>query len=923
MPDVIPDERIISDISRRVAFSTDASFYTKIPRLVVQVANTEEMQQLLQLVSHHGIAVTFRAAGTSLSGQAISDSVLIMLTRDWQQTRVLEDGRRITLQPGVIGAAANQALRPFQRKIGPDPASINTCKIGGIAANNASGMCCGVKNNSYHTLDEIQFVLSDGTCVDTGNAASVGRFRTSHATLLKGLSELAMVVRNNPALSSRIEHQYRLKNTLGYGINALLDFDDPVDILSHLLIGSEGTLAFIASITYRTVAIPAASATGLYLFGDIRQACEQIPALRQHNVSAVELMDTRALRSVANLLAPFCDAPVKDGEVALLIEVGAGDEATLNARLAHINRELEGSAAKPMCPFTPEPQRCAELWKIRKGLFPAVGAVRQTGTTVIIEDVAFPLEYLADGLNGLERLFRQHGYDEAIIFGHALDGNVHFVFTQGFETAGDIERYQHFMQDVAQLVTEQFQGTLKAEHGTGRNMAPFLALQWGEDGAGIMRRIKNLLDPAGVLNPGVIINDDPKAHLKDLKSLPSVDPIVDKCIECGFCEPQCPSLHYTLSPRQRIALQRRRATLAVEERVQIDRDFQFLGVDSCAATGLCATTCPVGINTGNWITELRTRAASHAWVANYTRSHLSSLLAAGRAGLSTARQLARWLGPDRLSDFSRQANRLTGGLIPVWYDALPDGADTHYQTSAGFSQKVVYFITCPNRVFGSSGGEEALPDVVVRLLNKAGFEVLVPKRSEGQCCGQPWQSKGYPDHSRQAKEGLTELLQRFSENGKWPVIVDASPCARQLQDNEKLKLFEITEFLLTQAVPRLKITPSDEAIMLHITCSSTHMDNGLALRTLAHLCSENVTEAENITCCGFAGDKGFTHPELNAAALASLPAAIPQGCQRGVSNSRTCELGLSHHSGIPYAHILYLLDEVSRPLSPSESEQHE
>lgn len=889
--EVIPAQRCISKLSQRLAFSTDASFYHKVPKLVVQVATLAEMQSLLASAQQHGVALTFRAAGTSLSGQAISDSVLVMLTRDWQHSEVLGQGAKVKLQPGVIGAHANQKLAPFGRKIGPDPASINTCQIGGIAANNASGMCCGVKHNSYHTLDSMSFVLADGTYVDTNDAASVAAFRNSHSELLQQLQDLGEQVRANAELSANIATQFRLKNTMGYGLNALLDYQDPLDILAHLLIGSEGTLGFIADITYRTIAVPKASATGLYLFPDSHAACAVIPKLKALGVDAVELMDDRSLQSVQPLLNKLTTATPPAGAVALLIELGRDTDEELRQAQQALEQLLASYQA--LCPMSADKPTSQALWQIRKGLFPAVGAVRASGTTVIIEDVAVPLEALPDAVNALQALFDQHGYHEAIIFGHALDGNVHFVFTQGFATEQEKERYAAFMDDVAKLITARFGGTLKAEHGTGRNMAPYLYAQWGGAGLAVMQRIKALVDPQGILNPGVILNDDPQAHLQDLKLMPPVNATVDACIECGFCEPQCPSLHYTLSPRQRIALMRRNAHRSSAEQQAIANDFQHLGIDSCAATGLCATACPVGINTGAWVQELRAEQAQHQGTANWLARHQQGVETIARFALKAGRPLSKL-----------QHKR----------PALPPAAQPFAarNVQAPTSEKVIYFTTCPNRVFGSEA-QEPLPTVVQRLCAKVGIQLQVVE-PQGHCCGQPYLSKGYPTQAQDKQQALRDYLWQVTEQGRFPVVFDASPCALQVRDLEGLHCYELAEFLQQQVASKLQLTPLSVPLMLHVTCSSRHLDQGQSLRALAAQCSTQVIEPEQIQCCGFAGDKGFTQPQLNASALEPLAAQVPQGCSHAVSNSRTCEIGLSHHAGqheLHYHHIAYLLDELS------------
>ncbi len=230
----IDEERIITQEAQRLAYGTDASFYRLIPQVVLRLNSLEEVVFTIKSCEKLALPFTFRAAGTSLSGQAVSDSVLITLTDDWRKHQILEQGEKIRLQPGVIGADANKYLAPFQRKIGPDPASINTCKIGGIAANNASGMCCGTAQNSYQTVDNMKVVFADGLVLDTSDSNSVEAFKQQRSDLVSGLETLKMETLANKELSARIKHKYRLKNTTGYALNALVDYDDPIDILKQL-----------------------------------------------------------------------------------------------------------------------------------------------------------------------------------------------------------------------------------------------------------------------------------------------------------------------------------------------------------------------------------------------------------------------------------------------------------------------------------------------------------------------------------------------------------------------------------------------------------------------------------------------------------------------------------------------------------------
>ncbi|WP_244434225.1 FAD-binding and (Fe-S)-binding domain-containing protein [Azospirillum sp. B506] len=884
----------------------------------------DEVVRLLRITRGHKVPVTFRAAGTSLSGQAVSDSVLVVLGDGWRGCSIGPDAATVTLQPGVIGAEANRRLAPLGRKIGPDPASIATARIGGIAANNASGMCCGTAQNSYRTLESMRLVLADGTVLDSADLASRIRFRDSHGALLDRLAVLGARTRADEALATRIRDKFRIKNTTGYSLNALVDYEDPVDILQHLMIGSEGTLGFISTITLRTVPDHPHKASALLFFPDIGEACRAVALLKAAPVDAAELMDRASLRSIQD--KPGMPPQIRSfgPEVAaVLVETRAENAAALNANVAEIAAVLAGCVTIGDTGFTTDAKACEGFWKIRKGLFPAVGAIRQTGTTVIIEDVAFPLPRLAEATRELQALFERHGYREAIIFGHALEGNLHFVFTQAFDTEAEIDRYRRFMDDVAALVVSRYDGSLKAEHGTGRNMAPFVEMEWGPQAYGLMKEIKDLFDPEGLLNPGVILNGDPEAHLKNLKPLPPADPLVDTCIECGFCEPTCPSHRFTLSPRQRIVGRREMARLEAAggdapRLAEIGAAYEYQGIDTCAACGLCATACPVGIETGLLIKSMRgeRRGALARKAGALVADHMEGTLGLARTGLRLADLARRTIGHDATQAAARL---LSGGALPALPRNLPTATTftPHPDTAASAADDVptvVYAPSCVSRTMGPAAADpqqRPLPEVVESVMRKAGFRILYPEAADGQCCGMPLESKGLIEAADAKADAMLAALKKASRGGRYPVVMDTSPCALRLKKrltDAGLRILDVAEFLSEFALPRLDIAKSTEPVMLHLTCSTRRMGLDGALTAVAKACAETVVVPPDVGCCGFAGDKGFTTPELNAHALRHLPAAVPEGCASGYSTSRTCEIGLSDKAGVPYRSITYLVD---------------
>ena len=646
--EILPKDRVFIFLLHTLAYGTDASFYRLIPKMVIWAKTSEEVSDVLKLSSDMSLPVVFRAAGTSLSGQAITDSILLVTSRDWNKIKINADASLVTLEPSVVGNNANLALAAFGKKIGPDPASINSAMIGGIAANNASGMCCGTTDNSYKTLEHMKIIFRDGSELDTSSSKSIDEFKNKHKDLVNGIKELALKVNTNKSLHDKIVRKFKIKNTCGYSLNALVDFEDPIKIISHLMIGSEGTLGFIKDITYKTVPEYKDKASALMIFKNVKDACEAVVTMRTKcktrmlnaQVDAAEIMDRAALRSVEDKEGmPSFLKSLGDTATAVLVETRAPDAKILDKNIEKILNELKHIEPETPLYFTKKIEEYTAYWKIRKGLFTAVGAARETGTTCIIEDVAYPIESLADGTLELQTFFKKYGYDEAIIFGHSLDGNLHFVFNQTFDTQEEITRYENFMAEVANQVAVKYKGSLKAEHGTGRNMAPFVELEWGEDAYNLMKEIKNLFDPKGLLNPGVILNDDKSIHIKNFKTMPKSDDLIDKCIECGFCEPTCPSNMLTLTPRQRVAAYRHMNNLEGVELKAFKEQYQYEGIETCATCSLCSLSCPVDIDTGSLTKKLRSEQIGKLGhgVAGTMVNHYSGILSAGRVAMSSVK----------------------------------------------------------------------------------------------------------------------------------------------------------------------------------------------------------------------------------------------------------------------------------------------
>jgi D-lactate dehydrogenase len=933
---IVGAERVLTRPIDLIAFASDASFYRLIPRAVVFPRAVEEIQALFRFSHEHRLPLTFRAAGTSLSGQAITDGILVEVARYWRQAKVEDGGKKVRVQPGVIGGHVNHMLRPYRAKIGPDPASINSCMMGGILSNNSSGMCCGVAQNAYHTLDSMTFVLPSGTAIDTADPRAEEIFLEREPRLAEVLLELKRQIESSAALRERIRSKYRMKNTTGYSLNAFLDYARPVEIFEHLLVGSEGTLAFIAGAVLNTVPDLPVKYTGLLLFPDPYAACASIVPLRDAGAKALELMDRAALRSVETQAGiPPSIRGLPEGAAGLLAEFQSADEAERSLLESQARAAVAGLQLLEPPLFTHQAAEQALLWKIRQGMFPSVGAVRKSGTTVVIEDVAFPIERLADAAVDLNGLFRKHGYDNAILFGHAKDGNLHFVITQSFNDQAAVDQYARFMDDVVRLVVERYDGALKGEHGTGRNMAPFVETEWGAEAYAIMKRLKELADPENLLNPGVIINPDPHAHLDNLKRLPVVEDEVDKCIECGYCEAHCPSRDLTLTPRQRIAVRREMARLEAGPKngsilAALEADFPYMALDTCAVDGLCSIACPVGIDTGQLTKRFRRLRHSPASqkLALFLAGHFSLAERLARFGLRLGHMTSALLGESAMTGITRGIRGILGRPFPLWTPDVPQPATVHRPATERAGAQAIYFPSCISRVMGRLPGEPddaSLMEVLVTLAHRAGMPVFIPDGVSGTCCGVVFSSKGYDQAHRATANRTIERFWDWSEHGRLPIVMDTSPCTYGILTSrpyltpanqekfDRLRILDSLVFVSDQLLPRLTVKQKAGAVALHPVCSVIKLGLAPKLEGIARACSEEVNVPLHAGCCGFAGDRGFLFPELTASATQREAEELQSRRYDGYfSSSRTCEIGMTRATGHVYRSFIYLLEQASR-----------
>ena len=917
-------DRVYTDHLRRYAYGVDASCYSYLPKVVVKAEDEREVRRLIRLCHQCGTPFTFRAAGSSLSGQCSSEDVLIVCNDGFKKMEVIDDGKALKCECGVIGSDANDLLKPYNRKIGPDPATLATALVGGILNNNSSGMCCGTAQNSYKTIRSIRVVLLDGTVLDTSDKKSIEQFLKEKPQMVEDILQLRKEILADEELTHLIHHKYKIKNTTGYGLNSLVDFEDIIDIINHLFIGSEGTLGFVSEIVYNTVEDVPHKGCGLMFFRTLNDASLAVVALAnmgREKVVAAEMMDYQSLKAVQTLEnVPDFVREVPEGTSAILFQTESYSKETVDENLAFIKEQLKDIPTAIPSLYSQDPKEYDSWWAIRKGILPIVGGQRRKGTTVITEDVCFQIEDFTKGIEMLTELFHKYDFvDGGVIFGHALSGNVHFNITPDFNDPKDTKNFGDLVKEMSERVSG-FGGSLKAEHGTGRMVAPFVEMEWGRKAYEINRRIKAIFDPTRILNPDVMITDDPDVYKKNLKAQCVIDDAFTICMECGFCEKHCPSRNLTLTPRQRIALLRETKRLENEGNFtlasELRKGYEYFGVETCAACSMCKGLCPLSIDTAQIALSMRRIDPPAPELAKKIYDNFSTTLQMCRAGVSLEGIAGSIITQKAISKITEGLHGVTG-VTPYVPKTTPKA--NRYKLKNRIKptnfEKVVYFSTCANRAFKPNQGyddDRSLQQVVESLCNKAHIDIIYPEHIENLCCGLSFEN--YDDVHERAVKDLHDALMKASQNGKYPIVIDHSACFNHaFKHMPDLEINDISEFLCKYVVPHLDIEKCDERVIVHKQCKIKSLNKSQYIEDLARLCTDHVFNIKSFACDGFAGQKGFFTPELNKAATKDLAGEIAEyGATLGVSSSSTCEIGLGENGGIPFVGVAFLLDRCSK-----------
>ncbi|MFD7920927.1 FAD-binding and (Fe-S)-binding domain-containing protein [Streptomyces sp. NPDC059740] len=928
--------KVLHSLSDLVRYASDASPYRFVPQVVVVAETVADVAAVFAYAHSHHRNLVFRSAGTSLNGQAQGEDILVDVRRHWSGVEVLADGRHARIAPGTTVVRANATLARHGRVLGPDPASAIAATLGGVVANNASGMTAGTTCNSYRMMASATVVLPSGTVVDTAAPDADARLAAAEPALCAGLLELKAEIEADREFTDRIRAKYTIKNTNGYRLDAFLDGETPVQILRGLMVGSQGTLGFLAETVFDTLPLDRHTSTALLFFPDLRAAAAAVPGFNAARATAVELMDGNTLRasvSVAGVPADWAGLPRET--TALLVEFRAPDEATLAAHETAARKvldevELVAPVASVTNSFTRDARTIAGYWKARKAFVTAVGGSRPSGTTLITEDFAVPPAQLADACAALLELQAEHGFDAAVA-GHAAHGNLHFLLAFDAARPADVERYAAFMDAFCRLAVERFDGSLKAEHATGRNIAPFLELEWGTRATELMWRVKALFDPRGVLAPRVMLDRDPRAHLRGLKTIPEVEAIADPCIECGFCEPTCPSKDVTTTPRQRIVLRREMMRQAPDSPVTASLldSYGYDAVDTCAGDSTCKLACPVGIDTGAMMKDFRHRRHSprEERIADLTARRFGAVERGARLAVAAAERIGDGL---LASATARVRAAVRPDLVPEWLPEVPGAAARRLPVTERPGAHAVYYPACVNRIFGEPEQHRGptLPEAVVAVSARAGRPVWIPQDVTGTCCSTIWHSKGYESGTATMANRIVEAAWGWTAGGRLPLVVDASSCTLGIaqevlpyltEENRELHgqltVVDSLVWAAEELLPRLRVEHRLDSAVVHPTCSMRHLGDEEQLRVLAAAVAREVVVPEDAGCCAFAGDRGMLHRELTEIASAREAAEVTsRHFDAHLSANRMCEIGMDHATGgRGYHSALLALERATRP----------
>lgn len=897
---------VFADIIHRVAFSTDASSYRIVPQCVVAPRDTRDVAAAVRYAAQRGLPIAARGAGSGLAGESLCDGIVLDMTR--YMKRILRvDGETATCEPGVVLDDLNKRLLQAGRKIGPDPSSANRAVVGGVVANNSTGAHSLQYGHIATYVENLEAVLADGEVVELRNAVDMdqapdGRVGTIARACWSLLSPAhAVIAKAQPATP---------RNRCGYHVAGVCH-DQAID-LAHLMAGSEGTLAVFTSITLKTVPLPAVKGLLQLEFDSLDHMARAVPTIMRTDPVACEMMDQALVHMAIDQLPQYRDILPAGAAAVLLVEHVGESQADVRTKIEATDQAI-GAVATGRTTIL-EPQAQARVWKSRKDAGPLLYRKRRRQHPAeFMEDVSVDHRRLADYLAGLEKVQQEHGITMCF-FGHAGDGELHVRPYIDLGDPKDRAKMLAIAEDVYTL-TWSLGGTISGEHAVGLIRAGFVRRQYGDEYYGLLQKVKKIFDPAGLMNPGKILNDDPEVMFRHLRRAPHILPErarsemlfreneleleFEQCYGCGLCLGREPALRMCPvframgeelgSSRAKANLLHYWATGQLAEKDFESPEFrQFL--DLCVNCRMCEQQCPSGVNVSMLIAAARAeyvkrkglRRAEHALSHNRHLSKLGSAFAPV-SNLFLRLPLSKWaLEKAAGIDQRRTMPRFERG-------SFLNAGRRHLASCQPIAQpldKVAYFVDTY-----ANFNDHELGFAVVDVLRHNGVEVILPPQRPA-----PLPAMVYGD-VQTARSDLSYSVKHFAETVRqgYKIICSepsAALCLREelrhyvagedaaLVSQNTSELMNYLSALRRQGKLKAPVASVTEKYVYHLPCHLCAVgDDTVTLRLLREHFHVDVTDLQ-AGCCGLSGTFGMQHKnhDLAAQVSESLRTALNKAC---------------------------------------------
>ena len=836
-----------TDTYSRLLYSTDASIYQVMPHAVFIPRNAEDVQAAVTLAAERGVPIVPRTAGSSLAGQAIGEALIIDFSRHLDAILELNTEESwVRVQPGIVLDELNLYLKPHGLQFGPDPASSNRAAMGGIVANNSTGSHSIMYGMTADHVLELETFLSDGTPAHLGPVAddALAQYQNRsglEGRLYRGIADLA---RNNveAILEGTPRHWRRCG---GYNLDRFVDGAsfryprDPRFNLAKLISGSEGTLAVMTELKLGVVSLPKRTGLAVVHFDSLYEALASVPAMLETGPSAIELLDNlgltlcRGVPQYARLLSTFVDG---EPDCVLITEFRGETEAELRAAVDNLQRHLSRQGVKTRTVAAIDPAVQANVWTVRKvGLGLMMSIKGDYKPIPFIEDAAVPPQHLAAYVTEIQRFCAEIGTDRVAMYAHASAGCLHIRPLINAKLASDVDKLPQISSFAVELLG-RYGGAWSSEHGDGRARSWLNEQFFGRELYQLYRQVKGLFDPAGILNPGQVVDAPPMTqdlryggdyqvaqqpeHI-DFSTDQGFDRAVEMCNGAGICRKKtegtmCPSFMVTReeehSTRGRANLLRAAMSgqLPAEE---FTGERLYAAMDLCIECKACKAECPSSVdmakikfeylaryyeaNAVPWRVRFfadiaRGSRASSGWRAPIVNALLGAApvrrLLEKVLGISSKRTLPRFAVQPFTHWFAERAAARAGGQLGAPARTPPPaqlngGAQrakpkpSANGSPAGGSAAAPLSVVLFNDTFNTYNDPE-VAIAATEVLEAAGYQVVLPGH---WCCGRPMVSKGLVEQARAAARSTVERLHPLVAQGM-PVVGLEPSCILTLKD---------------------------------------------------------------------------------------------------------------------------------------------